>query len=309
MSTAVIRLVAMNPDTCVLGFPNYHQQASRLAEILGLAYEEVTVHRFPDGESKMLLPAELPAQLVICQTLDRPNEKLIELMLAATGSREQGARSIILVAPYLCYMRQDMAFRPGEVVSQKVIGSFLANHFDAVITVDAHLHRISRLSQAIPLQRAINLTATEAMARFLKGKIENPLLVGPDAESEQWVAAIAEHDRLDFCIGTKRRISDRDVEVSMPGYDYSGRHVVLVDDVASTGHTLEKATQELLQRKAETVSVLVTHALFVDDACSRLKLAGVDNIWSCDSIPHPTNCLSLAPILAKGLQQLLDTPR
>jgi ribose-phosphate pyrophosphokinase len=296
----------MNPETCLLGFPDYATEARNLAQQLHLDYRQVEVHHFPDGESKLLLPSTLPEHLVICQTLDRPNEKLVELMLTAAAAREMGAKSITLVAPYLCYMRQDKAFRPGEVVSQKVIGRFLSDHFDALITVDAHLHRIKQLSQAVPLQSALNLNATEAMGRFLHDNCQQPLLVGPDAESEQWVAAIAKEARLDYCIGQKNRLGDRDVDVRLPEYEFTGRDIVLIDDVASTGHTLEKAATELVGRATASVSVLVTHALFVDDACSRLELAGVKNIWSCDSIPHPSNCLSLAPVLAAGLRQLLN---
>ena len=288
--------------SCVLAFPDYRAPAQQLAELARLDCADVEVHRFPDGESKLSLPGELPEKVVICQTLDRPNAKLVELMLAATAAREQGANSVILLAPYLCYMRQDKAFHPGEVVSQKIIGAFLAHYFDAVVTVDAHLHRISRLSQAIPL------SAAETMGRFLRGRCERPLLVGPDAESEQWVAAIAAHDGLDYCIAQKRRFGDSDVAVELPEYAFAGRDVVLVDDVASTGTTLQMAAVELRQRNAASVSVLVTHALFVGDACERLERAGVDNIWSCDSVLHPSNCLALAPLLAGNLRKILERP-
>ena len=296
----------MNPEICLLGFPDYATEARNLAEQLHLDYRQVDIHHFPDGESKLQLPATLAAHLVICQTLDRPNQKLVELMLAAAAARETGAKTITLVAPYLCYMRQDKAFQPGEVISQKVIGRFLADYFDAVVTVDAHLHRIKQLSQAIPLQSALNLNATAAMGQFLRDNCRQPLLVGPDAESEQWVAAIAREARLDYCIAQKNRLGDKHVDIRLPEYEFAGRDVVLIDDVASTGHTLEKAATELISRAVASVSVLVTHALFADDACSRLEQAGVKNIWSCDSIPHSSNCLSLAPVLAAGLQQLLD---
>jgi ribose-phosphate pyrophosphokinase len=298
----------MATETCLLGFPDYIAETRNLAQRLELDCEQVQIHHFPDGESKLQLPTRLPGQVVICQTLDRPNQKLVELLFAAAAAREMGVKSIILVAPYLCYMRQDKAFRAGEVVSQRVIGGFLAEHFDAVVTVDAHLHRIDRLTQAIPLRQALNLSATEPMGRFLQETCQQPLLVGPDAESEQWVAAIAAHAGLDYCIAHKQRRGDMDVDVKLPEFEFAGRDIVLVDDVASTGHTLEKAAVELLRRAAASVSVLVTHALFVDDACSRLERAGVVNIWSCDSIPHPSNQLSLAPVLAQGLRQLLDAP-
>ncbi len=295
----------MPADSCLLGFPEYREQARALARAAGLDYAEVELHRFPDGESKLVLPTSLPSELVICRSLDRPNAKLVELMLAADAARQQGVERLVLVAPYLCYMRQDMAFQPGEVVSQTLIGRFLADHFDAVVTVDAHLHRISRLTQAIPLKQAHNLSAAEAMGHFIRENCAHPLLVGPDAESEQWVAAIAAPERLDYCIAHKQRSGDREVQVSLPEFDYRGRDIVLVDDVASTGTTLEMAAAGLAGSGVDSISVLVTHALFVDDACARLEAAGVGNIWSCDSIEHASNRVSLAPLLAEGLQGML----
>ena len=62
----------------------------------------------------------LPDRVILCRSLDRANDKLVELLLAAEAARASGASRLTLVAPYLCYMRQDKAFEPGEVVSQKL---------------------------------------------------------------------------------------------------------------------------------------------------------------------------------------------
>ena len=154
----------------VLGFPEYLPQAQRLAAALNVQLQEVSLHQFPDGESLLRLPVDLPEHIVICRSLNQPNDKLIELLLCAKTAREQGVKRLTLVAPYLCYMRQDIANQPGEAVSQRIIGKMLADIFDDVITVDPHLHRISRLNQAIPIDNAISLTATEEIARFLQQK-------------------------------------------------------------------------------------------------------------------------------------------
>ena len=131
----------MSSGPLVLGFPSYTAQARGIAAKAALGYADIALRRFPDGESLVRLPDTLPEQVVFCVSLDDPNAKLIELELAAQTARSLGARTLTLVAPYLCYMRQDSAFRPGEAVSQRIIGALLARHFDSVITVDAHLHR------------------------------------------------------------------------------------------------------------------------------------------------------------------------
>lgn len=286
----------------LIGFPEYEGPARELAAATGLPYAEADIHRFPDGESRIRLPEELPPRVVFCRSLYRPNEKLVELILAAATARRLGVKHLALVAPYLCYMRQDKAFRPGESVSQTIIGGWLADAFDALLTVDPHLHRVHRLRDAVPLDNAIALSAAEPMADFLAEKLDDPLLIGPDAESEQWVAAIAKRESLQHAVALKQRFGDRDVRITLPARDYVGRQVVLVDDVASTGCTLEAAARALEPLHPAGISVLVTHALFSGNAQEHLHRAGVDHIWSCDSIPHPTNRIKLAPLLAAALQ-------
>lgn len=288
----------------LLGFPEYREPARKLARAAGLDFAEVEVHRFPDGESLIRLPEHLPESVFICRSLDQPNAKLVELILAASTARELGAGKVGLVAPYLSYMRQDIAFRPGEAVSQQIVGKLLATLFDAVITVDPHLHRVHHLADAVPAPIALALSATEAMSDYLGDKLENPLLLGPDEESEQWVSAIAGKNQLEFCVASKLRLGDSDVRVSLPAADYRGRHIVLVDDVISTGRTIESTITELKPYQPGSITVMATHALFAGDALARLKSAGADHIWSGDSICHPTNRIALAAVLAPALNDV-----
>jgi len=193
----------------LLGFPEYREPARRLAECAGMDYADIELHRFPDGESRLRLPASLPGRVVICRSLDNPNARLVELALAAATARELGARRLTLVAPYLCYMRQDKAFHPGEAVSQRIMGRLLADWFDEVITVDPHLHRVHELKEAVPAGRAVALSATTAMSEFLAERIDKPVLIGPDEESVQWVAAIARRNELEYHVAGKERFGDK----------------------------------------------------------------------------------------------------
>jgi ribose-phosphate pyrophosphokinase len=291
-------------DSCLLiGFPEYREPAQRLARAAGIPFADALVHHFPDGETRLRLPELLPGHVVLCRTLDHPNSRLVELVLAAGTARDMGVKHITLVAPYLCYMRQDKAFHPGEAVSQRIIGTLLSQWIDALITVDAHLHRVHLLEDAIPVNPAINLTATPVMSEFLGKQLENPFLVGPDVESEQWVAAIARDKDFDYCVARKERFGDQQVRVSLPKADYRNRHIVLVDDVASTGRTLEAATLGLARHGPASISVLVTHALFAADAQERLLRAGVSHIWSTDAVPHTSNALQLDDLIARAMTE------
>ncbi len=284
----------------ILGFPDSQPQAQALATQLHADYAQIDIHRFPDGESKLTLPATLPPRIILFRSLHQPNDKLIELLLACKTARTQGVSHITLIAPYLCYMRQDIAFHPGEAVSQTIIGQWLAELTDAVITVDPHLHRIAHLSEAIPSPRAIALSAMPAMADFLRQRFADAVLVGPDAESQQWVASLADAAQLSWGIAEKVRSGDYDVVITLPSLDVTGRDVVLVDDMISTGRTLKQAASALRQQGACSVHALVVHALFSDDQDWRHDL-GLDGIWSSDSVPHASNAFSLTALLASAV--------
>jgi ribose-phosphate pyrophosphokinase len=284
----------------VLGFPEGEVQARALAEAAGVPYASAAVHRFPDGESRVRILPELPERLVIYRSLDHPNEKLVELALTA-AARDLGARDLTLVAPYLCYMRQDRAFVPGEAVSQRVVGALLAEWFDVLVTVDPHLHRVARLADAVPVKRAVCLSAAAPMAEFLAQALDHPLVLGPDSESRQWVASVAAGQGLDYAVAAKERLGDRKVRIVLPDLDLWGRAVVLVDDMVSTGQSLIALVEALTPLRPASVSVLVTHGLFCEGALERLPEAGVTGVWSSDSLPHPTNRVYLARLLAGAL--------
>jgi ribose-phosphate pyrophosphokinase len=228
-------------------------------------------------------------------------------MLAAAGARELGTTRLTLVSPYLAYMRQDIAFTPGEVVSQRHLGRLLAAWFDAVVTVDPHLHRVATLDEVVPGRRGIALTAAPLLGAWIARQMPAAMLLGPDEEAAQWVRLAAQAHGLDHAVCHKQRRGDRDVDVALPAVPVAGRAVVLFDDVASTGRTLVAATRGLLQSGAATVDVAVTHGLFVDDAVAQIRAAGVRHIWSTDCVPHASNVVSVVPLLAQALQELAAT--
>ncbi len=285
----------------ILSFPDYLNQAQRLAIQLHMQFAEISLHRFPDGESLVRLPPTLPEHVIFYRSLNQPNDKLIELVLAATTARELGAKRISLVAPYLSYMRQDIAFQPGEAVSQRIIGKLLADLFDDVITVEAHLHRISSLSQVMPIQNAISLSAGEQIGHFLQTQFSRALLLGPDSESEQWVAKVADAIKFDYMIAGKERLGDTLVEMTLPDRDISELPVIIIDDMTSTGRTLSKAASLLQAQGCKNIYAVVTHALFCGDAYNHILDSGIKNVWSTDSINHSTSCITLDGLLADAI--------
>ncbi|MFO1195059.1 MAG: ribose-phosphate diphosphokinase [Rhodoferax sp.] len=287
------------------------EAALRLAAAADVPAACIERHRFPDGELKLRLPAQLPERTMLYRSLDNPNEKLVELLIAAQTARTLGARHLDLVAPYLAYMRQDMAFTPGEAVSQRVVGRFLAGLFDAIVTVDPHLHRIDRLEEAAPGVQSVVLVGALPLSDHIVRQRPGALLVGPDAESAQWVRAAAERHHLDYVICTKVRRGDRDVAVDLPPARVAGRSAVILDDMASTGHTLAAAARLLRAAGATSIDAAVTHALFTPQALGMLQAEGIGQVWSTDCIAHTSNAVQMAPVLAQALRSITPagTPR
>jgi ribose-phosphate pyrophosphokinase len=279
-------------------------QAARLAARLGIAAQTIEAHRFPDGELRVTVnPAK--ATTIIYASLDRPNEKLLTILFAAEALRREGARRLVLVAPYLCYMRQDAAFQKGEAISQKVVGRLLAGAVDRVITVDAHLHRTKNIEDVFPGIDADDVSAMPAIADALRagGVSRDTIVVGPDEESRPWVGDLAGRLELDAAVACKTRRSDRSVEIAFaePAI-IRGRPVLLVDDIVSSGGTLSACAKALTAAGATTIDAVITHALFVPELAGEFLRAGIRSVRSTDSVPHPTNAIALDGILAGGLR-------
>ena len=96
----------------IQSLPSSSRDAARLAARLGIPFHVIAIHRFPDGEIRVAATPASPVTIIYA-SLDQPNEKLIALTLAAEALRRGGARRLVLLAPYLCYMRQDTAFHEG----------------------------------------------------------------------------------------------------------------------------------------------------------------------------------------------------
>lgn len=290
-------------------FEGNENPAQQLAQACGLNAACISVHRFPDDELRLQLPVDAhgrtPTDVVLYLSLDHPNDKLIEMLLATQQAKALGTQRILLVAPYLAYMRQDIAFHPGEVVSQRIIGQFLAGLVDGLITVDPHLHRIRRLEEAVPLPFAQVVSGADILAQYIQHHHGAPILIGPDGESEQWVAQAALKRGWTYGVCQKVRHGDHEVTIELPPLSVRDRAVVLLDDIASSGRTLAKACELLLAAGAASVDVAVTHALFAHDALDVIHAAGVRHVWSTDCVPHSSNTIDIAPALAPIVHEWL----
>ncbi len=287
----------------LLALPGDAETARAIAARLGGDVTEVSLHRFPDGESLVRIEQEIRERSVsVVATLDRPDPKLIPLLFLANTARRLGATRVGLVAPYLPYLRQDHSFRRGEAVSSLCLGRLLSRDFDWLVTVDPHLHRHHSLDAVLSIP-ARAVAAAPTIATWLRTEIANPLLIGPDAESRQWVSEVARHVDAPYIVLEKNRLGDREVEISVPeGVDLRDCTPVVIDDVASTAGTLIAVVRTLLAAGAAAPVCVVVHGLFVDDADLALRRAGARAVVSCNTVAHATNTIDLSAALASAVR-------
>jgi ribose-phosphate pyrophosphokinase len=293
---------SMSETPAIHAFEDTLALARATAKQLGSEARPIDVHIFPDGESLVRVDSGPADRAWVFRSLDHPNEKIVEVLLAADALRRQGVRRVGLAAPYLGYMRQDRVFRTGESLSQRVIAKLLSSAFDDVVTVEAHLHRIHRLDEVFSCP-ARSYSAAGVIASWIGAQERPGVLIGPDAESEPWIRAIAEQAKLSWAVGAKHRRADRDVEIELPEFTQDVEAAWIIDDISSSGATLETIARILIQRGVRHIGAIVVHPLFDTEAQTRLEQLGIEPLVSTDSIAHSTNAISLAPVLSEALRE------
>lgn len=296
----------------LIPFPEMKPLAEDLAPAMGAELRTLDWHHFPDGESLMTLPGDLNgADMALLATLRDPDRLALPLRFAAATAREMGARRVGLIAPYLGYMRQDRRFEAGQAVSAPLFAQFLGESFDWLVTVDPHLHRIARLEEVFPIP-AVHAVSAPLLANWIKTNLPDAVLLGPDSESQQWVAEVARLAGRPYEVLRKVRSGDRSVDVSVPECAAlrAGTPVIL-DDIASSGSTMARSVERLLGAGTAAPVCLAIHAVFADGAHDAILAAGAARIITTDTIPHPSNVIGIAGVLAEAFQSLatgLDLP-
>ena len=284
-------VVAAGPASLDLG--------ASLSAALGAPLAKLTTIDFPDGESKMRVEGELRNKnVIIVQSTYPPIDKhLMQLLLLAHKLSEEGAE-VSAVIPYLCYARQDKEFLKGEIVSLGVISHLMRSvGVKRAVTVDIHSAQGLGLF-SFPMY---SVSAIPLLAEYISTNYElsNPMAVSPDLGSSNRVEAFAavlncEHVAMKK---TRDRITG-EVKTEDKELKLSGRDAVIVDDMISTGGSVEKCARLLKDHGARKVIAACSHALLVGGAVERLEAAGVDDIIAANTIPSKYSRVDATPLIA-----------
>ncbi|KAA0874967.1 ribose-phosphate pyrophosphokinase [Nitrincola tapanii] len=278
--------------------------AAQLAQALNAEIGSLEIRHFPDGETYLrVLDEQLERPCILFCNLFHPDEKILRLLFLADTLKELGATQVILVTPYLAYMRQDKRFQAGECVSSRPFARLLSSHVDALVTLDPHLHRYHSLSEIYSIPTEV-VSAAPLIAHWIHTHLKQPLLIGPDSESEQWVSEVARLAQAPYQILEKQRHGDYQVDISTPELEaYAGYDAVLVDDIISSGRTLLETLTHLQDQGLNSATAIGVHGLFAGDAYERLSQQA--QVLTSESIPHISNAIEIAPALAQAVKNLM----
>jgi ribose-phosphate pyrophosphokinase len=286
--------------------PGNERLAALLAPAIDAEIGSAVIRHFPDGETYWRYDTPVAGRSValLC-TLDRPDGKALPLLFAAAAARDLQVARIGLIAPYLAYMRQDRRFRPGEAVTSDTFAGIVSARFDWLVTVDPHLHRRASLDEIYSVP-ARALHAAPLIAQWISDNVETPLLIGPDRESEQWVAAVARGAGAPHIVLRKQRRGDRAVEVSVPELaQWRERIPVLVDDIISTGQTMIETVKQLKRAGLPPPVCIGVHGIFAGNALAELMQAGAARVVTTNTIAHSSNSIDISGLLAEGVRGLI----
>jgi ribose-phosphate pyrophosphokinase len=291
----------------VIGGPTSEPLAAKVANELGLTVGKLEVRRFPDGEKYLRVLTEVQGQSVaVIQSIHHtPDELLFEYLLLADTLKDLGARKVTTFIPYFAYARQDERFKPGEALSFKTVSKLIESvGTDEIYTIDMHQHRVVKSSEVFKIP-SHNLSAMALLADHIQklGKLQNPLVIGPDAEAEQWAKLAAERLHTDYDVFLKTRLGDANVQVRPRKSDASGRDVLIVDDIISTGGTIVEAVKILHGQGAKRIQVACTHPILAPGALENIRETGVEDVIGTDTVPSPISVVTVAPVIADQLRK------
>jgi len=285
----------------VIGGPASSVIARKIAKRLGANYIQSKSRMFPDGESKITIPSKPKDKIIIVNSTYPPTDSNLVQTFSLIHKLRQHASEIIVIIPYLGYMRQDIEFLPGEIVTSAIVAKFLsACGASKIITADIH-SKLALNYFDIPVQ---NVSAVPKLAMYFKKlKLRKPLVVSPDlfwSNHAKEFASILGTDSIALNKQRNRKTGKLKI-IPSKKMDFLRRDVILVDDMISTGNSMIQAAKYLQDRNCGRIFACCTHGILVNDAEKRAKQAGIKKIICTNTIPTKNSLVDVSDILADAV--------
>lgn len=294
------------------------QLAEDIAKRLKLHVGKALVTKFKNAETRVQIGENVRgSEVFVVQSICKApngngvNDALMELLLMIDALKRASAARITAVIPYYGYAKQDKKTTGREPISAKLVANMLKTAgAKRMVTMDLHAAQIQGFFDG-PVD---NLMAMPTLCNYLKkeGLAENRIVVvSPDAGGVHRAELFAKRLNSSLAIVFKRRPEPDISEVTDIVGDVRGKIAVVVDDMISTGGTLAKAAEAILERGATKVYTVATHGIFAGEAIQVLEESPIERVIVTDTIPftdaveHPKFAqLSIAQTFADAINRI-----
>jgi len=283
--------------------------AGAVAKLLGTEPVPGELARFPDGELRPAVGHLRGGDVYVIQPTGPPvSDHFLELFLLLDACRRAGAQRITAVVPYFGYARQDRRSQPGEPVGARVVADALAaSGAQRLVVIDPHTVALEAMC-GMPVEM---LTAVPVLAQALAPDVPGgAVIVAPDLGAVKLAERYASVLQRPVAVVRKTRITGAIVRAEEIAGDVAGRPAVIVDDMISTGATIEAAAQVVRAHGGTCHTVAATHGLLVGGAGQRLRQLPTSRVVTTDSLPQghtsspALHAESVAPLLADAISRL-----
>ncbi len=294
--------------------------AEEIAKRMGTRLGNALVTTFANEECRVEIKENVRgADAFVIQSLCKQpdqgrsvNDALMEMLLMIDALRRASAYRVTAVIPYYGYAKQDKKTKGREPISAKLVANLLSTAgIQRILTVDLHAAQI----QGFFDEPVDNLSASHILANYLinKRRLSGPgcVVVSPDAGGVARAEAFAKKLGTSVAIVFKRRPKPDVNEVSEVVGDLKGKAAVIIDDMISTGGTLVKAAEAILERGATSVITCATHGIFAAGAAQKLIDSPIEEVIVSNTIPVPAEIrggkiqvLSVGSLLAESIKRI-----
>lgn len=282
----------------VFGSANSEDLAWEISKKLKTNLGKVESKRFPDGEIYLRIISDVKGKECAVIKRARTSDDLVELMLLLDALRDNGARLIHTVLPYLPYSRQDKQFKEGEALSAKTILKIIDELSDDIATVNCHFLG-SEHEKVYNGVRLRNIDAVPLLVEYFKEKLSRPFVIAPDKGSVAYAKRAAELLNCDFNHLEKKRISGSDVIIKSKELDVTKDDILILDDMISTGGTIVKSAKVIRGWKPLSLNVGCVHGLFLN-GIEQFK-GVVDRLVCTNTLQTPISKVSVADVILEDL--------
>ncbi len=281
-------------DVRVFGLTSSKCLVDEVCNYLNIAPGKVEVKHFADGETLVELGESVRGKrcYIIQSTCKPVNDTLMEVLICIDAMRRSSAAEITCIIPYFGYARQDRKASPRQPITAKLVSSMLEEAgANRVVTFDLHAAQIQGFFRC-PVD---DLTTVPMMGQYFRRKNLNPddiVVVSPDHGGVKRARNMAEMLGSQIAIIDKRRPRPNVVEAGTVIGDVNGKDVIIVDDICDTGGSLIAAADILKESGCNDIYVCITHALFSNDAVSKIEGSGIKEVVCTNTIIPPSEELA-----------------